>query len=216
MAYIYVITNHVNGKQYVGKTSKTIEQRFKEHKKNIYKRTTENRPLYRAMRKYGTENFSIKELEKCSMEDSSEKEIYWIEKLDTYHSGYNATFGGDGKALYNYVELAKVYLERQNIQEVCRIFNCDKNVVSIACKNKGIKVLSSQEISKIKYSKKVMQCNKTNHKKVYNIFNSLMEAATYMVDNNLTGCKHSTIRTHISEVCHGKRKSAAGYYWKFC
>lgn len=31
MAFIYVITNDVNGKQYVGKTNKTIEQRFKEH-----------------------------------------------------------------------------------------------------------------------------------------------------------------------------------------
>lgn len=29
MAFIYVITNDVNGKQYVGKTNKTIEQRFK-------------------------------------------------------------------------------------------------------------------------------------------------------------------------------------------
>lgn len=33
MAYIYVITNKINGKQYVGQTTYSIEQRFKEHKK---------------------------------------------------------------------------------------------------------------------------------------------------------------------------------------
>ena len=46
-------------------------------------------------------------------------------------------------------------------------------------------------------------------------FISLQEAATYMVENKLTGCKHSTIRTHISEVCRGKRKTAAKFKWKF-
>lgn len=31
MAFIYVITNDINHKQYVGKTNKTVEKRFKEH-----------------------------------------------------------------------------------------------------------------------------------------------------------------------------------------
>ena len=31
MAYIYVITNDINGKQYVGKTNNNIEERFREH-----------------------------------------------------------------------------------------------------------------------------------------------------------------------------------------
>lgn len=77
MSYIYVITNKINGKQYVGQTSNTIQQRFKEH---LYtaKRNEQTRqsPIYRAMRKYGIENFIIKELEKCSAEEADEKEIY--------------------------------------------------------------------------------------------------------------------------------------------
>ena len=32
--YIYLITNLINKKQYVGQTVQTIEQRFKEHRYN--------------------------------------------------------------------------------------------------------------------------------------------------------------------------------------
>ena len=31
MAYIYKITNNVNGKIYIGKTEHSVEKRFKEH-----------------------------------------------------------------------------------------------------------------------------------------------------------------------------------------
>lgn len=104
MAFIYVITNDINKKQYVGKTNFSIEKRFQEHKNDCQKqRPNERRPLYNAMRKYGIEHFSIKLLEKCSTVKAAERERYWIKKLDTYgRNGYNATCGGDGKQLYDY------------------------------------------------------------------------------------------------------------------
>ena len=216
MAYIYVIKNKINGKQYVGKTSASIEERFSRHIKDINKRATEKRPLYSAMKKYGIENFEVKELEECSIQESSEREKYWIEELDTYHSGYNATLGGDGKNIYDYSKLANEYLKYKNIQLICQKYGCDKHVVHTACKHENVPILSSQEVIKNQYGKKVQQCNKNNHEIVYNTFDSLMTAATYAIENKITNCKHSTIRTHISEVCRGKRKSAAGYYWKFC
>ena len=76
MAYIYVITNKINGKQYVGKTNGIIEKRFQEHISDSKRKRCEKRPLYNAMNKYGIENFEIKILEECSAEESSEKEIY--------------------------------------------------------------------------------------------------------------------------------------------
>ena len=44
MAYIYKIINNINQKIYIGKTSSTIEKRFKEHcndsKKKMRKKTS--------------------------------------------------------------------------------------------------------------------------------------------------------------------------------
>ena len=76
MAFIYVITNDLNGKQYVGKTSRSIEERFKEHIRDKDYRKNEKRPLYNAMNKYGIEHFSIKVLEECSIEESAAREIF--------------------------------------------------------------------------------------------------------------------------------------------
>ena len=58
MGYIYKITNTVNGKSYVGKTEKTIQERWKGHLNNI-KKYKDKLPLYRALDKYGKENFII-------------------------------------------------------------------------------------------------------------------------------------------------------------
>ena len=59
MPYIYQIVNDINDKVYVGKTNFSLEKRFKEHCKDVFKRDFEKRPLYSAMKKYGVEHFHI-------------------------------------------------------------------------------------------------------------------------------------------------------------
>lgn len=141
MAFIYVITNDVNGKQYVGKTGNSIEQRFREHIADSKKRRCEKRPLYRAMNKYGVEHFSIELLEECSIEDSSEREMYWIKTLNTYgHTGYNATLGGDSKHYYDYRELSNAYLELGTLKAVAEKYSCDIKTVRRACKECNISI----------------------------------------------------------------------------
>ena len=63
MAYIYCITNLINGKQYVGKTTYSITKRFKEHCRDCSRECEEKRPLYAAMNKYGIECFHIETIE---------------------------------------------------------------------------------------------------------------------------------------------------------
>ena len=62
---IYKIVNDVNSKVYVGKTTFTLEKRFKEHLSDATKRVEEQRPLYNAINKYGAEHFSIVLIEEC-------------------------------------------------------------------------------------------------------------------------------------------------------
>lgn len=96
MIGVYIITNLLNNKSYIG-LSKNIEKRIQEHFNRAFRPNDKEyeKSLYRAIRKYGRENFSQKVLEECSLENLKEKEIFWISKFDTYANGYNETIGGE-------------------------------------------------------------------------------------------------------------------------
>nr|DAU59198.1 MAG TPA: intron associated endonuclease [Crassvirales sp.] len=54
------------------------------------------------MNKYGIENFKVEKLIQCDPEELDTYEKLFIDKLDTYKNGYNATKGGDGSILFDY------------------------------------------------------------------------------------------------------------------
>lgn len=81
--YIYCIENKINQKKYVGKTIRTIEERFNEHKRELKLTRSKDKLLYKAIKKHGIENFEIKELEATEYINLSEKEIFWISELNT-------------------------------------------------------------------------------------------------------------------------------------
>jgi len=85
---IYLIENTLTNDKYVGYTSKSKEARFKRHKHNALKGG--NTYLYKAMRKYGFENFVITVLDEHG---SYFDEVQWISKLNPE---YNMTNGGEG------------------------------------------------------------------------------------------------------------------------
>ena len=92
---IYKITNMVNGKVYIGQ-SVDIEKRWRRHK-NLYLNYDEI--LYKAMRKYGFENFSFEILIECEEGLLDLMEIYYIKQYNSFvgwkdNWGYNATTGG--------------------------------------------------------------------------------------------------------------------------
>lgn len=94
---IYLITNTITGKQYVGKTKHDdVTIRFREHLRESRKPSSRG-ALSRAIRKYGTSAFTIGELDvAATATDLSIKEQHWIAVLGTYGNGYNLTKGGDG------------------------------------------------------------------------------------------------------------------------
>ena len=100
MNYIYKIENLINHKCYIGQT-RNIQKRWNRHKTAPFNKNDNayDYPLYRAIRKYGLENFSFEILEECSIQDLNEREKFYINKYDTYFHGYNQTLGGETTAV---------------------------------------------------------------------------------------------------------------------
>lgn len=215
MAYIYKITNDINSKIYIGKTNDTIEKRWKIHIKDSTKRiNSEKRPLYLAMNKYGIEHFHIEEIEQCDDELSSEREKYWISYYNSYTDGYNATLGGDGRNLYNHQEIAKLLIQGKSVKDICEIIGCCSDIVSQVAKNYNINLaLYAQNRQKEKLSKMVAQYDKNMN--YIQTFNSVADAARWLCECGIIPTLSSGVRTHIAEVCNGKRKTAYKSVWKY-
>ena len=99
--------------------------------------------MYRAFRKYGIENFSICELEKCDNSILDEREIYWINYYQTYKKGYNATAGGEGgiKTFDEHIdEIIIRYQNGERLDLLCKEFHHDYASIRHHLIAKGIKI----------------------------------------------------------------------------
>ena len=101
----YLITNLINGKRYVGKTTHTISERWSQHLSIVRRGLLRCPHLHAAIRKHGAENFVIDELMPLQFDIATETElndweVLMIRLLRTRESGigYNLTPGGDGRA----------------------------------------------------------------------------------------------------------------------
>lgn len=95
MCGIYLITNTVTHKVYVGQ-SVDIERRWKEHKARAFNPNSNNydTPLARSIRKYGIEAFVESILCECTQEELNEKEAYYIHQFNSLvPNGYNILDG---------------------------------------------------------------------------------------------------------------------------
>ena len=92
MAYIYKITNLINGKIYVGKSEREDEY----HRRCYF---GSGIVIRLAIKKYGKENFKKDFLEEnIDLDKLDEREQFWIAKLDAMNEsvGYNRALGGEG------------------------------------------------------------------------------------------------------------------------
>ena len=103
--YIYKIA-FPNGKNYIGLTTTSLQQRKKEHQQNA-KNKNNIRSLYNALRKHKMEDtFELIEIDSAdTQEELCKKEIDYIQQYDSYFKngkGYNMTYGGEGTFGYEY------------------------------------------------------------------------------------------------------------------
>ena len=91
--FIYIIKNTINDKVYVGQTTQSVEDRFKQHLKCLKSNSVQL--ISKAIKKYDKSNFYVEILEECLIEDLNTKEEYYIEKYNSFGNGYNLCAGGN-------------------------------------------------------------------------------------------------------------------------
>lgn len=204
MGYIYKITNLVNGKSYIGKTERSIKVRWKEHLR--LSRLNYQLPLYRAFLKYGTDNFSVEQIEECDPTILDEREIYWIAYYDTYRNGYNCTEGGEG-GIKTYQEDIDIIIQRysqgERLDKLCKEYHHDYNSLKNRLIEHGV-VIDSQAGPK-KLSKKIYALDPVSKQCVAS-YNSISEASRALCQpgkNPRAIANHISKQKNTNNICHG-------------
>lgn len=142
MYKIYLITNNVNGKVYVGQTKYTIEQRFAGHIACANNLGKKHSVLHNAIKKYGSDNFKVELLEDNLTEANvDEREIFWISyyKSRNRKFGYNITEGGGGVKGYHHSDETKQKISKSTLRarDAGKIYTPERNrKISLAQKGK--------------------------------------------------------------------------------
>lgn len=190
---VYLHTNLINGKRYVGITSRGAEVRWGKNGTYYGERTY----FRRAIEKYGWDNFKHEILfggKRFSGRVAKRLEQDLISLYDTFNPehGYNLTLGGDGTLGYTHSE------ETKKLQSLMH--------QGQEPWNKGLKGICHDD--EYKRSQSLLQggqrvlCIETGE-----IFTSAADAAN----------KYKLKSGHISDVCKGvrNRKSTGGFHWKY-
>ena len=116
---IYIITNKVNGNQYVGQTIRSLETRLSDHKKSA--ELGENYYLYCAIRKHGWINFEARVIDDSAttLDELNTLETKYIKEYHTHYSegGYNMNYGGDTNTMFSPV-VAQKHRKRMQSNDV--------------------------------------------------------------------------------------------------
>lgn len=115
---IYLITNTINNKRYIGQVIKHrgYQLRWKEHVNGTKYANT--RLLSNAINKYGEDVFNIQLIQDDIPENLiDEREKYYIAKFNTFYqngAGYNMTIGGQGTHQYKFTKADKLKISESS------------------------------------------------------------------------------------------------------
>lgn len=210
---IYKIVNNINDKVYVGKTNLSLDKRFSEHLRDAKRYYKEHRPLYAAINKYGEEHFHIELIEECDVTAASEREQYWIGYYEGYAKGYNATIGGDGTLLYDYAFIEAKLREGLSTADICNLVGCCRDTVYHVAKMAGIVLESNNALKQEMKQKSIRVAQYAMDGTYIQTFDSYADAARWLLDNGYISKISGGVRSHIGDVCNGKRKSAYKFVW---
>ena len=139
----WIIYKHTapSGHIYIGQTCKNPKYRWSNG--NGYKMAPK---FWSAIKKYGWDNITHEIIEKGikNQQQADQREIYWIDYYDSFHSGYNATAGG-GTQEHKSTPILMIDKKTLNIikkfpsaSEAARELQCTQGEISSVCRGERI------------------------------------------------------------------------------
>lgn len=217
MTKIYVITNTINNKRYVGKTVNSLQYRF-----NGHCRSRSNMFIHNAITKYGRENFTIELLLNCLDSDWQYWETYYINSLGTHYTmgGYNVSWGGDSNPMDD--ELSKChhwdachsqeFIQKQ-IKASTGRYHTEKSKQKMSMVQKEIYFNNDALKNRIKMAqptREVVYCL-DDENNIVKKFESISDACRFMGKKTSMAGKLKTFIDQFNK--NGKRAKFWGYSW---
>ena len=213
---IYKIENDINNLVYIGVTTKTLQERFKQHCIDAKREKYKHRPLYVAMNSYGFIHFHIENIETLKNANENyalDREVFWIKQFNSYRKGYNSTAGGNGKTLYDcsdYEKVIKHYEKVKCIKKVSKELHMDAGSISKILQENGVEIIKQSD----RVKKPIQMYSKDRN--ICMTFDSIQQGCRYIIENKHTqSTEVEIVHIVIRRALNGKRKTAYGFIWKF-
>ena len=220
MKGIYQIKNLINGKCYVGQ-SVDVESRWTDHEYTVNnnKLLAYHYPLYRAMRKYGRDNFYFSVLEEVEMtDDLTARELYWYNQLQPE---YNQIVPGDNIATSRNIPV--VAISPDTHKPVARYESIKAASLAVGTLSPNIKACCDGKRAKARghywsYEKDLDKWIKPKDHKlgkdIYQIDKDTGEIVAEYESMSQASRVIGISFQSISENINGRNKLAGGYVWK--
>ena len=242
MGYIYLRTNKINGKKYVGQVT-TKRFKARQNKWNNLNLPYAGNVINNARKKYGIESFGFEILKECKDEELNQWEMYYIKKLNTkVPYGYNMTDGGGGKSGFTISDETKIKMSekmkgkklsvetRKKLSETHKGKTTwmkgkhhsqeSKQKISEAHRGKKLSDEHKRKMSEAQKGKKHSKeaknkISEANSKPVLQINKDTNEIITEFPSVMEVERQLGFYQSNISMCCNGKRKTVGGFKWQY-
>lgn len=209
---IYKVINNETQEQYIGATTKSIEQRKQDH----YQKSNNgsNNKFHEAISTYGPDAFHWVQVDTAtSINELAQKEILHIELADSQKNGYNISKGGGFKKIvYKYNLDGSLNSSYDNLTDAGNSINVKKKCISRACWSVNQTLggfLWSYEFREPFFPKA------DDRKKEVLQFNLNGNLLAKYVSASEASRKTGISKTCITRCCRNERKQSGGYLWEY-
>lgn len=221
--FIYITTNHINNKKYIGQKKYDKYDHWKTY-------LGSGILLSRAINKYGRENFSKEIIEECETRDKlNAREKYWIFYHDAVNSDkfYNLASGGDGgrtcygethhasKKVYQYDKDGNFLREWDNAQRASEELGICVSDIHVVCRNNnGVKQAGGYIWSYIPYTQVDRYAREgMNKHKLLQLDSNFKIVSSFKNISYVD--KESFDREKIINCCNFKAITHKGFHWMY-